>query len=236
MARMAVLVDLAFFLKRYARIKGLGLNDASVAKSTARAVWNAAMGHARRNRDEIYRILVYDCSPLRKKAHNPVTGRSVDFSITPEHVFRSALHSELTCLRRVALRLGELADRHRWVIRPQAMKRLLGGSLRLDQLHENDVFYDIVQKGVDIKIGLDIASIAYKKLAQRIVLISGDSDFVPAAKLARREGLDFILDPLWAQITPSLNEHIDGLKSSLSRPDTMTGMENRLVSSVLAEQ
>ena len=116
------------------------------------------------------------------------------------------------------------------------MKRLLGGSLRLDQLHENDVFYDIVQKGVDIKIGLDIASIAYKKLAQRIVLISGDSDFVPAAKLARREGLDFILDPLWAQITPSLNEHIDGLKSSLSRPDTMTGMENRLVSSVLAEQ
>ena len=220
MARMAVLVDLSFFLKRYARVKGACLQDKCAAKDTARAVWNAAITHARRNRDEIYRILVYDCSPLSKRAHNPVTGRSIDFSSTSEHNFRCALHSELTCLRKVALRLGELADRHRWIIRPHAMKLLLDGSLRLDQLQENDVMYDIEQKGVDIKIGIDIASIAYKRLAERIVLVSGDSDFVPAAKLARREGLDFILDPLWAPITPSLNEHIDGLDSSWPRPDT----------------
>jgi uncharacterized LabA/DUF88 family protein len=31
---------------------------------------------------------------------------------------------------------------------------------------------------------------------QQIVLISGDEDFVPALKLARREGIDFILDPM----------------------------------------
>ncbi|KKL84872.1 hypothetical protein LCGC14_1960370 [marine sediment metagenome] len=30
--------------------------------------------------------------------------------------------------------------------------------------------------------------------------ISGDSDFIPAAKLARREGLDVILDPMWNYI------------------------------------
>ena len=195
-------------------------------------IWNTAHTHARRNRDEIYRILVYDCSPLRKKAHNPVTKRSIDFSNTAEHNFRCALHSELTCLRKVALRLGELADRHRWIMRPHVMKRLLDGSLRLDQLQGSDVVYDVEQKGVDMKIGIDIASIAYKKLAERIVLVSGDSDFVPAAKLARREGLDFILDPLWAPITPSLNEHIDGLSSSLSRPGTAE--VKRVVASVFA--
>jgi uncharacterized LabA/DUF88 family protein len=81
------------------------------------------------------------------------------------------------------------------------------------------------------------ASIAYKRLAERIVLVSGDSDFVPAAKLARREGLDFILDPLWAPITPSLNEHIDGLDSSWPRPDTSAKEEEEaLAPSLFAAQ
>ena len=48
----------------------------------------------------------------------------------------------------------------------------------------------------------------------QIILISGDRDSVPAAKLARREGIDFILDPLWASIKPNLHKHIDGLRSN----------------------
>ena len=64
-----------------------------------------------------------------------------------------------------------------------------------------------------MKIGVDIASLAYKKQVDQIILIAGDSDFVPAAKLARREGIDFILDPMWGNITDDLFEHIDGLKS-----------------------
>ena len=36
---------------------------------------------------------------------------------------------------------------------------------------------------------------------------------MPAAKLARREGIDFILDPMWSDIADDLFEHIDGLKS-----------------------
>ena len=71
----------------------------------------------------------------------------------------------------------------------------------------------IEQKGVDMRIGLDIASLAYKKQVDQIVLISGDSDFVSAAKLARREGIDFILDPLGAPVKPDLFEHIDGLRT-----------------------
>ncbi len=57
-----------------------------------------------------------------------------------------------------------------------------------------------------------------KKLVDQIILISGDSDFVPAAKLARREGIDFILDPMWNPIKPDLFEHIDGLVSKIERP------------------
>lgn len=74
------------------------------------------------------------------------------------------------------------------------------------------------QKGVDMRIGLDIASITLKKQADTIVLVAGDSDFVPAAKLARREGMEFILDPLWQKVNADLFEHIDGLQSGLKRP------------------
>ena len=64
-----------------------------------------------------------------------------------------------------------------------------------------------------MRIGLDIAQLAFKKQVDKIILIAGDSDFVPAAKLARREGIDFILDPLGAHIKDNLSLHIDGLRT-----------------------
>lgn len=69
-----------------------------------------------------------------------------------------------------------------------------------------------------MRIGLDIASMAFKHQVDQIILVAGDSDFVPAAKLARREGIDFILDPLWATIRPDLHEHVDGLHTVVPRP------------------
>ena len=64
---------------------------------------------------------------------------------------------------------------------------------------------------------------SFKKQVDRIVLVAGDSDFVPAAKLARREGIDFILDPLWLKVSDDLLEHIDGLRSTSPNPNRRTG-------------
>ncbi len=47
-----------------------------------------------------------------------------------------------------------------------------------------------------MKIGLDIALIAMKRLADLLIIITGDADIVPALKLARREGMQVGLDPL----------------------------------------
>ena len=100
------------------------------------------------------------------------------------------------------------------------MKDLLSGKIEAKDLQPDDVHLELRQKGIDMKIGVDIASLAIKRFVDRIILISGDSDFVPAAKLARREGIDFILDPMGADIDPSLFEHIDGLDSSVKRINT----------------
>jgi uncharacterized LabA/DUF88 family protein len=87
-----------------------------------------------------------------------------------------------------------------------------------EQLIESDVMPHVRQKGVDMRIGLDIASLSFKQQVSQIVLLAGDSDFVPAAKLARREGIDFVLDPMWRSIPAGLVEHIDGLRSTCPNP------------------
>ena len=85
-------------------------------------------------------------------------------------------------------------------------------------LQAGDVALGLRQKGVDMRIAIDIASLTLKQQVSTIVLVAGDSDFVPAAKLARREGMEFILDPLWQNVNDDLFEHIDALQSGLNRP------------------
>lgn len=211
---VAILVDGGFFLKRYRKCFPQASTHAPA--TVAKNMYTMLLSHVEKER--LYRILFYDCPPLEKKAHYPVSGQSIDFSKTPIADFRREFHDELKKLRKVALRLGYLKSQDGWVIRSGKIKALLDRKITVSDLIEEDFYYATQQKGVDIKIGLDIASLAYKRLVDRIILISGDSDFVPAAKLARREGIDFILDPMWKSIDPHLHEHIDGLKSICQKP------------------
>lgn len=120
--------------------------------------------------------------------------------------------------RKVALRLGELSDAGAgFELSNKRLKELLAGDISISELVEKDFHINFEQKGVDMRIGVDIASVAFKGQVDQIILIAGDSDFVPAAKLARREGIDFILDPMWAPIKKNLHEHIDGLRSNWSK-------------------
>ena len=124
---------------------------------------------------------------------------------------------ELKSKRKFALRLGFLAaDVAVYTLNSDATKKLFNRSIQIEDIQEDDFSLSMIQKGVDMKIGLDIASLSYKKLVDQIVLISGDSDFVPAAKLARLEGIDFILDPMGHPINDALQAHIDGLRSYYS--------------------
>ena len=117
------------------------------------------------------------------------------------------------------MRLGVMDETNcNWTIVPQKIKLLYQHKINIDDLKENDYILSTHQKGVDMRIGIDIASVAYKKQVSRIVLISGDSDFVPAAKLARREGVDFTLDPMHASIKSDLHEHIDGKRTVFPKP------------------
>lgn len=212
--RTAMLVDGGFFLKRYRYLYKTGSTDdpRTVAKNMHKGLLEHLNQKPRNH--ELYRILFYDCPPLQKRVQNPISKKGFNYGSSAEARFRLEFHEEIKRFRKVALRLGRLSDHAYWELQPPITKSVLSGKLKIEDLSPADVRYSARQKGVDMKIGLDIASLSYKRLVEQIILISGDSDFVPAAKLARREGIDFVLDPMWNHINPDLHEHIDGLNST----------------------
>ncbi len=173
----------------------------------------------KKNDEELYRIFFYDCKPLDKKVHYPYTQTPLDLSKSSTYKERKELYGHLIPKPCLALRLGYLdANNARWVIHnKEKEKKLFKGEIYITDFTNDDLIYHAKQKGVDIKIGLDIATLALKKLVQKIVLISGDSDFVPAAKLARVEGIIFTLNPMGNPIREDLEEHIDYLTTRLQR-------------------
>lgn len=160
---------------------------------------------------DLYRIFFYDCPPLLKRTQRPVSKRPLDLANTDQARARLALHDELLALRKVALRLGRLNDRFGWRVRAEAASRWLKAGLP-GTLSDDDFEIDTVQKGVDMRLGLDVASMAFKQQVQKIVIVAGDADFVPAAKLARREGIDVVLDPMGGTPAKDLIANVDGVR------------------------
>lgn len=208
----AILVDGGFYRRR----AQIAIGDKSAqdrASELSEYCKRHLRSHGKWNHD-LYRIFYYDCPPTAKRIFHPFLQKQVDLSKSELYVWMNQFLEELKKKRKFALRLGKLAEEQaHYTIRPDIVRRLCNGSMQFSDLTEKDFYIEIDQKGVDMKIGLDIASMAYKRQVDQIVLISGDSDFVSAAKLARREGIDFILDPLGSPIKPDLFEHIDGLRT-----------------------
>jgi len=218
--KTAILVDGGFFIRRYKYINGFNQDD--TPEIMAKNLVSYCFKHIQKVNTyrirfnlpptELYRIFYYDARPFDGDSHNPISNKSFSFKSTLQYAFRNSLFEELKKQRKIALRLGFLKNSSKeWVIRSKYTKPLIKGKLQLSELTENDIEFPLNQKAVDMKIGLDIATLAFKEQVEQIILIAGDSDFVPAAKFARREGVDFILDPMLNYIDPTLHEHIDGL-------------------------
>lgn len=211
----AILVDGGFYLKQARKLFG----DKSPA-DRADELEKYCNRHINKYGDRhLYRVFYYDCPPSEAVVWNPLKQKNESLAKTQLYAWMTDFHEELTHKRKFALRMGELlSTQGGYVLKSKALKDLLSGKRSVQDFDEKDMMLEIKQKGVDMKMGLDIASLAYERIVNQIIMIAGDSDFVPAAKMARRKGIDFVLDPMWHQISKSLNEHIDGLESCCSKP------------------
>jgi uncharacterized LabA/DUF88 family protein len=86
--------------------------------------------------------------------------------------------------------------------------------LWLNPLTDNCFTPNLKQKGVDIKIGLDVAWISFNRIAGKIVLVTGDSDFIPIIKTARRSGVFVYLLTLKHNVKSELLENVDVINES----------------------
>ena len=224
MNKTAIFIDGAYYRKRASHLWGKKPPDRRAAE-----LYAYCMEHIKQvRRDEgeessrqLYRIFYYDCEPLSKVVYHPLIKKNIDFRKSDTYKWTLELFDCLRGQRKMCLRTGILLDSNAsFNIHPDKMKALLAGKIDLVDLTEKDFSPSWSQKGVDMKLGIDICSVAYKHQVDQIILIAGDTDFVPAAKIARREGLDVILDPMWSDhVTDKLSEHVDGIRSCWRKKD-----------------
>ena len=232
MTKAAILIDGGYFLNRLPTVR----SDVNVADAdeVAESIMQLIRGHLTQlNKVDkapnilglLYRGFYYDAMPYVGKIHTPVGKVLVDFGKTPQARFRTRLFEALHHKPNLAVRLGEVrkSPQHSWTLRPKSQKAIMNGQSTVDDLTDSDFAAALRQKGVDMRIGIDIAAITLKRQANVIVLVSGDADFVPAANFARREGIQFILDPLWQNVSVDLSRHIDGLRSGFYLPKSGDG-------------
>lgn len=154
---------------------------------------------------DLLRVYYYDAPPPTTALTNPIDGSQTNLASTPKIAEFTSLHQGLELMPDFALRMGETVV-HGWTFGTQAMKSLTKNPR---QPVANDLVPNIEQKGVDLRIGLDIARLSLRGLVDIIVVITGDSDMIPAFKFARREGVKIYLDVMGHGVKRELKVHSD---------------------------
>jgi uncharacterized LabA/DUF88 family protein len=148
--------------------------------------------------EQLFRVLYYDCALFTGTVKLPVSGTPFTFTASD-----AWLH-ELSRKNLFAVRRGVLK------FRGYKPKKTPVTASPGTPLTDADFNPDFEQKGVDMRIGLDIAAYATSRAVERIILVSNDTDCVPALKYGRRAGLQTVLiEPPKVRLAPELLAHSD---------------------------
>jgi len=203
--QVAFLIDGGFFTKKFKFLTNRFPRDDEV-----RTVCDEALKDQDLEGDQLFRIYYYDSLPFSGKSNHPLTGQQIDYSSTAVYRRQNAFLQALKLHPRVAFRSGSLSN-DGWKIPSRKLKSVINKIHKGKQLDPNDLEINLNQKKVDIKIGLDIAWLASKRIVEKLVLVTGDSDLVPAMKFARREGIMVYLLHFGHGVKEELKEHCDGI-------------------------
>lgn len=146
--------------------------------------------------EEVLRILYYDCAPYAGTVKLPVSGSDKVFAGNDRWLEELA-RKDLFAVRRGVLKFRGFKPKHTPVD-------------QTGPLTDADFNPDFEQKGVDMRIGLDIATYSANRCVDRIILVSNDTDCVPAMKHGRKSGLQVIIVELpGSKVAAELLMHSD---------------------------
>lgn len=199
--RFAILIDGGFFLRKLYSKLGQAPKVEDVIAEVDRIRSLPAFADY-----ELLRTYYYDAEPATGKITHPVTKAELNLAETPVYSRNKAFLQKLELQPNISLRLGELSPRG-YKLSPRAMAE---NEFATSVPNPAGFVPDIEQKGVDLRIGLDIARLSLRQLVRTIVVVTGDSDFIPAFKFARREGIRVILAHMGHGVKRELKAHTDG--------------------------
>lgn len=153
----------------------------------------------------LYRVFYYDAEPFTGTKTHPISGVATNFGATQMAINSNTLLDELKVKPFFAVRLGELNFRG-WSVASTALQGANGGNATITAAN---VTPNLQQKGVDMRIALDISSMTLKNQVNVFCLVTGDSDFSPIIKFARSEGKQVYTYTLGHRVKPSLPIHSD---------------------------
>lgn len=188
--KVNILIDGGFFWQCFKKVQKRNPNPQDVV-DTVQDVMNLVKKTTNgESNDILFRVFYYDCRPFGGTIKD-TNGNSIDYSNTSGFAKKNKYLDSLCVMDRFALRLGELSF--------TGWKQDYSGQMKPD----------FKQKSVDMKFGLDMATMATKHTVDKIVLIAGDSDFIAPIKFARKEGLLVYLYPMNNPIKQNLRGHCD---------------------------
>ena len=193
-SQVAILIDGGFYIQRFKRLHSKYPTKANVVSLINDIMSKVENKSGSNFEDILYRSYYYDSLPFGKTVENASGNGKVNFSNHPIYQQQNNFITSLATIDQFALRLGELSFSG-WKINVKDKSRKAKPDFR--------------QKGVDMKIGLDMAWMASRDTIQKIVLVAGDSDFISPMKLVRREGILVYVYPMGNPVKAKFKEHSD---------------------------
>jgi uncharacterized LabA/DUF88 family protein len=184
MKKTAILIDGEFFsiaLRHDLKLK---------RRPNAKEIYEHAFRLADVLTEEVWRIFFYDSRPYTGVQRHPVTKRDIPFAHTSMAKARDAFLDDLGQMDLVALRCGKAQPRG-WRLSEAYLRQIGHGQMRPPDPEDYELRFE--QKGVDMRIGIDVATLALNHHVERIIVATNDTDLIPALKVARRCGIQVVL-------------------------------------------
>ncbi len=164
----------------------LGLSVRPTADQTHRNALGLALSD-----EDVLRIFYYDSTPFTGTDTHPITKAKIDYNGTAPAIARRRFLSELGQKDLVALRCGDTRPRG-WQFTENYLRQIRPGA-PIPTPVAADYEQRFEQKGVDMRIGIDVATLSLNKYVDRIIVASNDTDLIPAFKVARRHGVQVVI-------------------------------------------
>lgn len=198
--RYAILMDGGFVTKKISQKEKRPATENDIVSLVTRIGQHETLSNL-----DLLRVYYYDAKPASKVLTNPIDNSTIRLGETAVYHRNVRLLQKLEMLPDFALRLGETVV-HGWELGAVAAADI---TARPRAPEARDFVPNIEQKGVDLRIGLDIARLSLSGIVRTIVVVTGDSDMIPAFTFARREGVRVYLDHMGHGVKRDLKVHTD---------------------------